>query len=427
MPGGGEPPAELVGDRRDAQQLGDRAALGRRSAAVGASRSGGRRFRTSVIASASSGRPLRSRADAVSRATGDAVRAGRTSCHDGRRRGLRRAPPCDAVPPGGPGRRRVVRRTAGARGDRRAAASPIRRLAPATSRPPALPATGRRAAERAGRGNSAVMAIGSLVSRGTGFVRTAAIARGDRRVAVGNAYTTAQILPGMVYELLLGGVLASVVVPLLVRAPQGTTRTAAQAYAQRLLTLAVIVLGVATVLAVLARARCSPLLLRAARRAPRRPGPDHHAVVPAAADRSSSTAWPRSSARCSTPAATSPRRCGRRSSTTSWSSRRPAALHRDLGAEPGRRRTHMTPGQIAAARRRHPARHRRPGGRPVAGAAPGRLPLAVAVRLPRARACGELARVGGWMFCYVVVSQVGAARRCCNLLNRAAGDDAPAR
>jgi putative peptidoglycan lipid II flippase len=35
---------------------------------------------------------------------------------------------------------------------------------------------------------------------------------------VGNAYTTAQWFPGMVYELLLGGILTSVLVPVLVRA-----------------------------------------------------------------------------------------------------------------------------------------------------------------------------------------------------------------
>jgi putative peptidoglycan lipid II flippase len=72
---------------------------------------------------------------------------------------------------------------------------------------------------------------------------------------VGNAYTTAQIFPGMVYEFLLGGVLSSVLVPMLVRRRKGDPDQG-QAYAQRLLTLAVLALLVATVAAVLA----APLL-----------------------------------------------------------------------------------------------------------------------------------------------------------------------
>ncbi|MCM0676342.1 murein biosynthesis integral membrane protein MurJ [Micromonospora phytophila] len=96
--------------------------------------------------------------------------------------------------------------------------------------------------------NSAVMAIGSLVSRGTGFLRTLAItaALGS---AVGDAYTTAQILPGMVYEFLLGGILTSVLIPVLVRRRKADA-DGGQAYTQRLLTLAVVALGAAALLAV---------------------------------------------------------------------------------------------------------------------------------------------------------------------------------
>jgi putative peptidoglycan lipid II flippase len=103
-------------------------------------------------------------------------------------------------------------------------------------------------------GNSAVMAVGSLVSRGTGFLRTLVItaALGS---AVGDAYTTAQIFPGMIYEFLIGGVLTSVLVPVLVRRRKSDP-DGGEAYTQRLLSLAVLALGVATVLAVLA----APLL-----------------------------------------------------------------------------------------------------------------------------------------------------------------------
>ena len=98
--------------------------------------------------------------------------------------------------------------------------------------------------------HGAVMATGSVISRVTGFLRAATIGAVIGAVAVGNDYNLANTLPGMVYELLLGGVLASVVIPLLVRA---RTRDAdrGEAYAQRLLTLAVVFLAVATVVAVL--------------------------------------------------------------------------------------------------------------------------------------------------------------------------------
>ncbi|MFC4018519.1 murein biosynthesis integral membrane protein MurJ [Micromonospora sp. GCM10011542] len=98
--------------------------------------------------------------------------------------------------------------------------------------------------------NSAVMAIGSLVSRGTGFLRNLVIAAALGGALVGDAYTTAQILPGMVYEFLLGGVLTSVLIPVLVRRRK-TDADGGQAYSQRLLTLAVLALGAAALLAVL--------------------------------------------------------------------------------------------------------------------------------------------------------------------------------
>jgi putative peptidoglycan lipid II flippase len=103
--------------------------------------------------------------------------------------------------------------------------------------------------ETSAAANSAVMAIGSLVSRGTGFLRTLALTAALGGAAVGDAYTTAQIFPGMVYEFLLGGILTSVLIPVLVRRRK-TDDDRGQAYAQRLLTLAVIALAVAAVLAV---------------------------------------------------------------------------------------------------------------------------------------------------------------------------------
>ena len=100
-------------------------------------------------------------------------------------------------------------------------------------------------------GNSAIMAAGSLVSRITGFLRTVMLGAALGGGAVGNAFTTAQMLPQQIYELLLGGILSSVLVPLLVRRRKADP-DGGQAYTQKLLTLAVAGLGVATLLAVAA-------------------------------------------------------------------------------------------------------------------------------------------------------------------------------
>jgi putative peptidoglycan lipid II flippase len=95
------------------------------------------------------------------------------------------------------------------------------------------------------------MAVATLVSRLTGFLRTAVLTAVLGLGLVGNAYTVANTLPNLVYELLLGGVLTSIIVPLLVSAQEKDADGGVR-YAQRLLTLAIAGLGVLTVLAVLA-------------------------------------------------------------------------------------------------------------------------------------------------------------------------------
>jgi putative peptidoglycan lipid II flippase len=95
------------------------------------------------------------------------------------------------------------------------------------------------------------MAVGTVFSRGTGLLRTVVIASviGSRGFA--DAYNVANTLPNIIYELLLGGVLTSVVVPLLVGATRHSDDDGV-AYAQRLLTLVAVVLGVAAVIGILA-------------------------------------------------------------------------------------------------------------------------------------------------------------------------------
>ena len=82
----------------------------------------------------------------------------------------------------------------------------------------------------------------------------------------------------MVYEFLLGGVLTSVLIPVLVRRRKADADRG-EAYTQRLLTLAVLALGVAALLAVVAAPLLTWLLRRRRRRHPRLPGPDHRAVA----------------------------------------------------------------------------------------------------------------------------------------------------
>lgn len=104
-------------------------------------------------------------------------------------------------------------------------------------------------------GATGSMAVATLVSRITGFLRQLALAAVLGLLVVNDSYTVANTLPNMLYEILLGGVLTSVVVPLLVRAAKEDADQG-EAYAQRLMTVVVVTLGTATVLAVVA----APLL-----------------------------------------------------------------------------------------------------------------------------------------------------------------------
>ena len=95
------------------------------------------------------------------------------------------------------------------------------------------------------------MAVATLVSRITGFLRQLALAAVLGLLVLNDSYTVANTLPNMLYEILLGGVLTSVVVPLLVRAAREDADQG-EAYAQRLMTVVVVTLSIATVLAVVA-------------------------------------------------------------------------------------------------------------------------------------------------------------------------------
>ena len=71
------------------------------------------------------------------------------------------------------------------------------------------------------------------------------------------------------------------------------------------------------------------------------------------------------------------------------------------------------------ARRHDHARRRRPGAHAGAGAAPDRLPLAPAPRLPRASGCARPAQVAGWTFGGAARRPARPRRRCPQVANRA--------
>ncbi|MFB0625793.1 murein biosynthesis integral membrane protein MurJ [Streptomyces sp. AB3(2024)] len=99
--------------------------------------------------------------------------------------------------------------------------------------------------------SSALMAAGTIVSRITGFARTLVIAGAIGVSALNDSYQVANTLPTMIYVLVGGGALNAVFIPQLVRAMKNDD-DGGEAYANRLLTLVVVLLGAVTTVCVLA-------------------------------------------------------------------------------------------------------------------------------------------------------------------------------
>ncbi|MGH3831748.1 MAG: lipid II flippase MurJ, partial [Pseudonocardiaceae bacterium] len=126
---------------------------------------------------------------------------------------------------------------------------------PPMSRPPSgttAALSGRSLAHASGS-----MAVATVISRLTGLVARLLLAAALGFGVLNDSYNIANELPNMVYELLLGGVLSSVAIPVLVRA-QRTDPDGGHAYTQRLLTMGTVALVVGTIGAVAA----APLLTR---------------------------------------------------------------------------------------------------------------------------------------------------------------------
>lgn len=105
--------------------------------------------------------------------------------------------------------------------------------------------------------SSAVMAVGTLVSRLTGLLRSLLLVAALGTSIFADTFNVANTLPTVLYILLAGGALNSVFVPQLVRAmkddPDG-----GEAFTSRLLTIVTLILTVITALSVI----FSPLLVR---------------------------------------------------------------------------------------------------------------------------------------------------------------------
>ncbi|GAB7006548.1 hypothetical protein JCM18899A_40210 [Nocardioides sp. AN3] len=98
--------------------------------------------------------------------------------------------------------------------------------------------------------NSAVMATGTLVSRASGFVRSALLAAALGNLIHADVFNIANTIPNMLYILLAGGVVNAVLVPQLVRSLKNDA-DGADAYTRRVITLVGLFLAVVTVVLML--------------------------------------------------------------------------------------------------------------------------------------------------------------------------------
>lgn len=100
-------------------------------------------------------------------------------------------------------------------------------------------------------GNSAALiSICTIISRITGFARTWAMAFALGATFISSSYQVANNLPNMLYELVMGGMLATAFLPVYVSAKKKLGDEASDAYASNLLTIVVLLLGTVSVLCI---------------------------------------------------------------------------------------------------------------------------------------------------------------------------------
>ncbi|MFF7726210.1 murein biosynthesis integral membrane protein MurJ [Streptomyces sp. NPDC008001] len=133
-------------------------------------------------------------------------------------------------------------------------AEPAAEPEPAAAAAPA-PAKGGKAASLLK--SSALMAAGTMVSRILGFARNLVMAAAIGVGTLNDGYQVANTLPTMIYILVAGGALNAVFIPQLVRAMKND-EDGGEAYANRLLTLVIVLLAGVTTVCVLG----APLFIR---------------------------------------------------------------------------------------------------------------------------------------------------------------------
>ncbi len=112
--------------------------------------------------------------------------------------------------------------------------------------------------------DAAVMAVGTAISRVTGFLRYAALAYvlgltlrfGETNLP--STYNLANSMPNMIYDLVLGGIIASLFIPVFVEYLSTRSREEAWYVASSVTNISIIILGAVTALGIVA----SPLVIR---------------------------------------------------------------------------------------------------------------------------------------------------------------------
>ncbi len=112
--------------------------------------------------------------------------------------------------------------------------------------------------------NAAVMAVGTAISRITGFLRYAALAYvlgltlrfGETNLP--STYNLANSMPNMIFDLVMGGIIASLFIPVFVEYLSTRSREEAWYVASSATNISILILGVVTVLGIVA----SPLIIR---------------------------------------------------------------------------------------------------------------------------------------------------------------------
>lgn len=96
--------------------------------------------------------------------------------------------------------------------------------------------------------STAIMSISTALSRVTGFVRTWAIAYALGVTALSSAYSVANNIPNMIYELVAGGVISSLFIPIFLEQWEKRGREDAWAYASSLFNITTIALSIVAIL-----------------------------------------------------------------------------------------------------------------------------------------------------------------------------------